>query len=210
MRILVACEYSGKVRDAFIKRGHRPGNGGSMELRTNGVACLKTCLICRATFTPRRMGQKTCSPICEKERKRQRRIDNERKLAIKPRAQWLKDAERSCNAYIRARDRHCVCISCGRQLGESFHAGHFRSVGAASHLRFNELNVHGQCAKCNTYNGGNLLGYRKGLAERCGADLVDYLENYNAPARWTIEECKEVIEYYKAKMIEINAEKRPR
>ena len=163
----------------------------------------KHCVICTGAFEPRRMGQKTCSPICEKERKRQRRLINERKLAIKPRRDWLKDVERACNAYIRFRDRHGVCISCGRQLGEHFHAGHFRSVGAAPHLRFNELNVHGQCAHCNTYNGGNLIGYRKGLAERYGTELVEYLENYNAPSRWSIDECKEIIDYYKTKLKEL-------
>lgn len=157
---------------------------------------MKKCLICGEVIN--KGLKKTCSYICANEYKRQRKLDAEKRLAIKPRREWLKDAERACNAYIRERDRDLGhCISCGGHLGETYHAGHFRSVGSSPHLRFSALNIHAQCVKCNTYLGGNLLGYRKGLSERHGAELVEYLENYNAPAKWTIEDCKDIIEYYK-------------
>lgn len=35
MRVLVACEYSGRVRDAFIRRGHQ---AMSCDLLFSGVA----------------------------------------------------------------------------------------------------------------------------------------------------------------------------
>ena len=56
------------------------------------------------------------------------------------------------NKYIRLRDVGKECISCGtplvaEQLGGGFDVGHYRSRGAAPHLRFYTLNIHGQCKK---------------------------------------------------------------
>jgi hypothetical protein len=78
------------------------------------------------------------------------------------------------NAWIRERDKNNGCISCG---GEVNHAGHYYSQGHYSSLRFNPINVNGQCIKCNTYMHGNLINYRKGLIKKYGPEVVENLEN---------------------------------
>ena len=56
-----------------------------------------------------------------------------------------KKAQTYFNAYIRARDKHKTCVSCDKPLGSKFDAGHYYSAGGFGSVRFNELNVHGQC-----------------------------------------------------------------
>jgi len=163
---------------------------------------MKVCEICRAEFEPRKMGQRACSPICERERKRQRRLHNERTLAIKTRTQWLSEAQAAFNSYIRARDRaHGLpCISCGRYHTGDNHAGHYRSVGAAPQLRFHEDNVHLQCQPCNVHKSGNAIEYRINLVKRIGLERVEALENFNGIVRWTIDDAKRIKAEYKEKL----------
>lgn len=155
---------------------------------------MKQCVICKAEI--QKGMRKTCSPICHREYQRQRKITNEKRLSIKSRRDWESDFQRVFNAYIRERDRDTGCISCGGNLGESFDAGHYASRGSSNALRYHTANVNGQCRKCNRFLAGNIIGYRKGLLQRYGNEIVDYLDNYRGIYRWTIEECKEGIAYF--------------
>ena len=67
-------------------------------------------------------------------------------------------------------------------------------------MRFNEDNVHIQCATCNNYLSGNLIEYRKGLIKKIGVDKVEALENFNQSNKMTISEIKEKISLYKEKI----------
>ena len=166
---------------------------------------LSKCKVCHSEFQKRSMTHKCCTPECaqeyaKREREKKDRKETRTKLsALKTRSQWLKEAERACNAYIRERDRDLPCVSCGN-IGGDRHAGHFRSVGSSQALRFYEFNIASQCSKCNLHLAGNLIGYRIGLTEREGNDLVEYLSNHRGQAKWTIEELKEIKDYYKAKL----------
>ena len=71
-------------------------------------------------------------------------------------------------------------------------AGHYRSRGSASHLRFNLFNIHLQCARCNRYLSGNVVEYRKELIKRIGLNRVEILENDNKPRKFDIEYLKRV------------------
>lgn len=101
------------------------------------------------------------------------------------------------NKWIRNRDQNFGCISCGGQVEQ---AGHYFSQGHHSALRFNELNTHGQCIRCNMYLSGNLIKYRQGLVKRYGQARVEQLEQ-NADLRkawkWTRIELELLIEKYK-------------
>jgi hypothetical protein len=57
-------------------------------------------------------------------------------------------------------------------LTGSIDASHYRSRGAASHLKFNVLNVHSACTRCNRQLSGNAVEYRIHLIERIGLDRV--------------------------------------
>lgn len=69
-------------------------------------------------------------------------------------------------------------------------AGHYRSRGSASHLRFNLLNIHKQCVKCNRFNSGNAVDYRIRLIKRIGEDNVIRLENNNNPESFLLNTFK--------------------
>ncbi len=133
-----------------------------------------------------------------------------RKEALKRIPDLIKEAQIAFNAYIRARDSHQPCICCGRTgtqvdgLGaHGWDAGHYRSTGSASHLRFNEDNVHRQLVYCNRYGAGRAVDYRLGLINRIGIDRVEALEADNQPHKWTRYELIAIKEKYKQKLKEL-------
>lgn len=161
---------------------------------------------CRQPFEPRSMTHKCCGAACAadfamSERARKERKERQEGLkALKRRADYLKEAQTAFNAFIRARDADLPCISCGRHHGGQYHAGHFRSVGAQPALRFNEANVHKQCAPCNNHLSGNVVEYRIRLVQKIGVAAVELLEIEHEPARYTIEDAQRIKETYKAKL----------
>ena len=126
------------------------------------------------------------------------RAHREAKVKAKPLRAWLDDAQTIVNKYIRLRDAHLPCISCGTTSDVQFAAGHYRSRGSSSHLRFNHDNLHKQCNRhCNMALSGNQRNYRIGLIVKIGLDRVELLENDNTPHKWTVEEAKAVISQHK-------------
>jgi|GEM_PF-1645882 len=134
-----------------------------------------------------------CSPTCglslhyKKEAKKAEKAFNaetrRRKDESRPVSWHDKKAQDSVNRYILLRDYGRPCISCNKphRPTDSYKhyvdAGHFkRRGGLYRNLRFNILNIHGQCVECNRDMSGNELEYRKGLIERYGLELVDSLE----------------------------------
>lgn len=131
----------------------------------------------------------------------ERAADKVKKLAIEPLEYWLKRAEKACNTYVRKRDEGHGCISCGRHDAEVWNAGHFISVGANRTLRFNEDNIHLQCARpCNKDKGGNIHEYRKELIKKIGQARVDVLDGWHAPVKMTVAAAQEIEAKYKAKL----------
>ncbi|MCB1689600.1 MAG: recombination protein NinG [Halioglobus sp.] len=122
----------------------------------------------------------------ERRRQKESRELRKRKEALKSRGDWMREAQAAFNSYIRARDYGKPCISSGRMMNDSdlltgsrMDAGHYRSTGAAPHLRFNTFNCHGQSVKDNRDLSGNAVEYRKGLIARIGLERVERLENDN-------------------------------
>lgn len=168
------------------------------------------CKVCRTEYKKWRMTQKVCGSVeCAAEYARQVREKEERKELrarkekLKTRTQWLKEAQIEFNRYIRERDRDLPCISCGRFHSGAYDAGHYRSVGAAPQLRFDETNCHKQCVPCNQHKSGNAIEYRRGLVSRIGEERVLILENNAEVRRWTIEDAKRIKAEYKAKTAEL-------
>lgn len=178
----------------------------------------KDCAFCGSNFQPQRMGQKVCSPTCarrlvnaqkkqEAERKKlDRMLDRAAKEGMKTIPQLKKEAQVAFNAFIRARDGSLPCISCNAPAPDlsALHAGrdagHYRSVGSADHLRFDERNCHGQCVHCNQWRSGNAVDYRIGLVARIGAEAVEALEADQTPIKWTREVLREIKVIYRAKL----------
>jgi hypothetical protein len=184
----------------------------------------KTCPICNVKFTPLRPIQKVCSASCatthainlrDKKRAQAERIAKQedrkviqlRKEQLKTRADYAREAQSVFNQYIRARDEKEPCISCGRFHDGQYHAGHYRSVGSHPELRFSELNVHKQCSVCNNHKSGNIVEYRINLAKKIGQEALDWLEGNHEPAKYTIEELKQIKSTYKSKLRELKSER---
>jgi hypothetical protein len=167
--------------------------------------------------------QSWCSPDCavviarhkqEKKRKSlasiERREIKVRKEKLKSRADHLREAQAAVNEYVRLRDAHLPCISCDSMpndndlmTGSRWDAGHYRSVGACPELRFEPLNIHRQCVKCNRNLSGNAVEYRIRLVLRIGAQTVAWLEGPHEPRKYTVEEIKTIKAEYRAKTREL-------
>lgn len=153
----------------------------------------KPCAFCRSLFTPARLMQAVCSPMCAARSVKAKKVEERsqiriRKEAIKSRPEWLAECQTIFNRYVRLRDRALGCASCERPAGwdGQWHASHFRSVGAASSIRFHLWNVHKACSICNNHLSGNLSGYRPRLIDKIGADRVAWLESQNQLAKFDI------------------------
>jgi hypothetical protein len=136
---------------------------------------------------------------------RERREIKVRKEGLKSRAEHLREAQTAVNEYVRLRDAHLPCISCDSMpndndlmTGSRWDAGHYRSVGACPELRFEPLNIHRQCVKCNRNLSGNGVEYRIRLVQRIGADKVAWIEGPHPACRYTVEEIKAIKAKYRA------------
>lgn len=169
---------------------------------------MTACRVCTVQFEPRRPLQAVCSPICavrhvRADRKAKRAETKARREAAKPRSKWLAEAQAAFNAYVRRRDAHLPCVSCGRMHDGQWHAGHYLSTGARPELRFDERNVWRQCAPCNTHLHGNLVLYRVELIARIGLAEVERLEGPHQPAKWTIDELRAIRDDYRRRLKEM-------
>lgn len=165
----------------------------------------KTCKICKDKFDPQRNLQMVCSFKCSIEyyKKQKDKEWAKRKQVMKKelltKSDYIKILQQLVNRYVRQRDGN-FCISCNKKVSGKIDAGHMFSVGNYPSVRFDLRNISSQCIKCNQYNGGSLLEYRKHLIEKIGLQEFEDLERLAHQNRqFTIDEIKEMIETYKQK-----------
>ena len=150
-----------------------------------------------AQFGLQQLEKKLVKQRVEKE-KAERGEWRKRKAAVKPLKHWEDMTQRVVNDYIRERDHELPCISCGTFTTVQWEAGHYRSRGKASHLRYVEDNINKQCHHCNVQLSGNQQQYRIHLIAKIGTERVEALENNNVPHRYTIEELEAIRKHYSA------------
>lgn len=163
----------------------------------------RPCPVCREHFTPKRIGLKVTkcclNASCvldyaqglrakdfdrETKAMKSKMLDNDKSF-------WKAKAQKAFNEYIRLRDYRESCISCSKphDWHGQWHAGHYKTVGARSDLRFSEDNCHKQCSVCNNYLSGNLANYFHGLVAKIGNDRILALD--------VVRDVKATLEYYK-------------
>ncbi|WP_072091929.1 recombination protein NinG [Trabulsiella odontotermitis] len=176
----------------------------------------RKCLSCRERFAPASNGQVVCSWSCNiaQTRKKAQKARTaalrkpktvrrppvifphaparKPKSIIKPIGHWLELTQRHVNELRR---KTCLangdgCISCGTHCSPEWHAGHYRTVAVAGHLRFEPDNIWLQCSCCNVDKSGNRAAFRAALVARIGESRVLALENDNRLHRWTRGEVK--------------------
>ena len=160
---------------------------------------LKTCKACKSKFEPTRPLQTCCDIPCAivhannlkaKNARKEHKIAKER---IKSRGDYAREAQIAFNSWVRARDQGKPCISCGSFTGKQ-NAGHYRSVGCSPSTRFEPLNCHLQCEKCNSYLSGNLINYRINLIKtgKITHEQLEWLEGHHEPKHYSIDDLKEI------------------
>jgi len=81
--------------------------------------------------------------------------------------------------YIRKRgadeNGYTYCCSCGqRSHWRNLQAGHYYH-GHSKQSFFDEINVHGQCVKCNHYLSGNLIEYTRFMQDKYTKEQLENL-----------------------------------
>lgn len=187
----------------------------------------RKCKVCGEKFTPQYDNIRWCCPahgaiyalelrakqkvkeaakrIREKRQAEKESRDRQakRRLEVKPLSYFRDQAQQAFNEFIRYRDRHQPCISCGRHHDGQYHAGHFRTTGANPELRFNEDNCHRQCAPCNNHLSGNLIAYRPALIAKIGQTRFDALMGPHELPKWKRDDYIRIRDEYRAKLKEL-------
>lgn len=171
----------------------------------------KKCKVCRTAFTPTKPMQRVCGLQCalslasaakakrERSQASQERKETKAKLEkLKSRADWAKEAQAAFNRWVKLRDADKPCISCGRHHTGQYHAGHYLSRGARPELAYEPLNVHKQCAPCNTHLSGNVALYRRNLVQLIGPEKVEWLEGPHEPKHFSVDDLKDIKAKYTA------------
>jgi hypothetical protein len=183
----------------------------------------RKCKVCGDTFIPSfNTFQKTCGDtscmVVYGKQEQKKQVERDRKAAKRKIREgdvrwWLAvgNAEAKMNGgnaaywvhrWVRlVRDKDKPCIMCGsfEPKGGHWDACHYRSRGAASHLRLDPLNIHKGCTWCNTNTTSDTgLNFRQNLISRIGKDEVEWLDSNNDLKKWTIDDCRLVRDQYKA------------
>lgn len=171
----------------------------------------KKCRSCGVIFTPYKSTQVVCSTKCAieysnkkikaqalKKARAERKKYYEDNMTL---SDWKKKVQTVFNKYIRLRDVHKGCISCGASLeNRKFDAGHFFPTTYEG-LRFNEMNVHGQCVPCNRDKHGNIHEYRKRITNRITKEELQWLDdNRHCKLKLSKQDLEELYKEYKQKI----------
>lgn len=158
----------------------------------NSVSLTKRykCKACKEPYIKERVSQQVCGAACaiklielsnlKKARQDATKDKRETKAkldAIEKKSVLEKRAQKAVNDYVRARDARFGCITCDKPSNwhGQWHAGHYKSVGSNSYLRFNLWNIQKQCSVCNNYQSGNISEYKERLPIRIGREKFDWL-----------------------------------
>lgn len=149
------------------------------------------CRECKEKFVPRKFLQKYCmeKDVCitaflasvKKTNEKKIKAETNKRLGViraslMTHKDWMGLLQKVFNTWIRMRDAHLPCISCGTTANVEYAAGHFYPTTYGI-LRFHEDNVHKQCNKhCNMMLRGNLHPYRIALEKKIGADRLAWLD----------------------------------
>lgn len=162
----------------------------------------RKCAVCRDRFTPTKPMQKVCGWSCAcqvaaKQRvkeilektKADRRETKAKLEKLKPIGYWESKAQDAINWYVKERDWFKGCASCDLPASwdGQWHASHFRSVGAASAVRYHLWNIHKACVGCNHFKSGNLTEYEPRLRVDIGNEKVDWLRTQNQIVKYQRE-----------------------
>lgn len=111
--------------------------------------------------------------------KQKKQIWNKKKESIKTKLETKSDLEKKLqkeiNLIVRLIDKGHKCISSGRELGNSYDAGHLYTTQAQPTIRFNLFNIFAQSVHDNQHKSGNELEYFFRIGELFGKEFQDFV-----------------------------------
>ncbi len=148
---------------------------------------MKKCKNCGKQFEPSNTIQSVCGLQCalkvsaaktKQKEAEKKKLNLKLKESLKTLGDYKKELQIEVNKIVRLIDEGCKCLACG-VTNAKFDASHFRGVGAWDNLRFNLHNIYSGCARCNTYQNGNLIKFREGIIETFGDSQMAYIDDLN-------------------------------
>lgn len=116
--------------------------------------------------------------------------------------QLIKKLDKVFSEFIRRRDADengiGTCITCGRRKEWKYmDCGHFVGRGHMN-TRFDEMNTAIQCKRCNGFEEGDKVNFRRALVKKYGEEAVLLLEyRGKLSKKWSRFELELLIEKYK-------------
>ena len=176
----------------------------------------KKCKSCGRMFVPLKGLQKVCGLSCSvnyqlAEKIRKKKLEDAKALRVgrvnmRTVSDWKKLVQAEFNKFIRLRDDHLPCVSCGTVKpqyiggkGGVWDCGHYMSRGSTPELRYVEDNCAKQCKKCNSFGSGRIQHYRVELIKRIGLERVEWLEGPHEFTNYTKDDLIKLLAEYKAK-----------
>ncbi len=84
--------------------------------------------------------------------------------------------QREINTIVRLIDKGVRCIDCDRtESNPHWEAGHYKSVGSTSTLRYHLDNIFNQTSYCNSKSEGDKSTYRDGLDRMYGKEYLTHV-----------------------------------
>jgi hypothetical protein len=148
---------------------------------------MKKCKSCGKNFEPSNTIQAVCGLKCalkvsaaktKEKATEKKQLNLKLKESLKTLGEFKKDLQIEVNKIVRLIDEKCSCLACGVNNAK-VDASHFRGVGAWDNLRFNLHNIYSGCARCNTYQNGNLIKFREGIIETFGESQMAFMDDLN-------------------------------
>jgi hypothetical protein len=148
----------------------------------------RKCKICGKKFTTQYFNKFYCDSDCgyelsmrikEKNQAKEMKAKREQmKEAIQTTTDLRKLLQIEINAIVRAIDYGQPCISCGRE-DKKWHCSHYhhKSKNSSYNITFHAWNLHKSCDYCNLHLHGNYNGYRLGIIERYGEDILNLMSD---------------------------------
>jgi len=174
---------------------------------------------CVERFTPFTSFTKWCSPECgvsvalanvakikakELTKTRSENHKSKREFLENDKRHVGKQARAYLHRWVKWRDRGLPCCACGNSMDHlpesARHASHYRPAGMNAAIKYDGINVHMCCSRCNSQLSGNPVEYRVRLIDKIGAEKVEWLDNQNHVKRWTIEELRDIRDDYKTRL----------
>lgn len=120
--------------------------------------------------------------------------------------------DRIFSTYIRMRDADSngmvQCYCCGKLLPWKQSQNMHYVPRQHMSLRFNEVNCHAGCVKCNYYDNGNIEEYILHLKKDYGNDIAERLAIAKKQAvKYSSAEFKALADYYKSEIKKLEKEK---